>query len=103
MSKYLKDNNIIIGLKQYVETDYFLCLPYAQHDVQTRGLYTKMVFNFYDFIFPGITIHRKGLVDVSQLDTIYQGVLMIDYDRTKKHWSPMKVSVIFNELNKTSK
>ena len=84
-------NNLI--LKQYIETDYFLCLPYAQHDVRTRGRYTKMVFNFYHTIFPGITIHRKGLVDINQLDTMYKGVLLINYDRKRKFWSPMEVRI----------
>ena len=72
------------------EADYFVCFEFAQHPAATRKRYTKAVFNFYNTFFPGVTVHRKGHVFVDDLDLIYKGVLLNNYDRTRKYWNSMK-------------
>ena len=58
-----------------------------------------MIFTFYDKFFPGITIHKKGFVSVDELDTIYQGALLVNYDRKRKYWSRLEVTFSSHYFN----
>ena len=62
------------------EENYFLCWPYAQHDTFIRKGYTKMIFDFFDAFFPGITVHQKGLVKINELHKIMDGKLLENYE-----------------------
>lgn len=99
-SKVLKFSNInswliktysLIFLKLFKEKDFFLCFPWSQHDIETRGLYTKKIFNFYDKIFPGITVYKRGMVYVEDLALIRKGVALSHYGQERKYWMRLQV------------
>ena len=79
------------------EENYFLCWPYAQHDVFIRKRYTKMIFDFYDSFFPGITVHRKGLVKINELNKIMDGKLLSNYELRKETLEKIKVRIIIKK------
>ena len=73
------------------DQEYFWCINYAQHDVQTRQAFTEMVFNFYNGYLPGIEIHRRGYVSPSDLDLVFNGVLLTNYARETNYSQEFEV------------
>ena len=78
----------------FIETDYFNCISYANHDAELRKDFTQMIFKFYDTFFPGITIHSEGWVSVDELKSIYDNVLVSKADETDDNWNELKVHIL---------
>ena len=75
------------------EKDFFLCFPWAQHDIETRRLYTKKIFTFYQKVFPGITIYKRGMVFVEDLALIKNGLALAHYGPERKYWMKLQVNM----------
>jgi len=66
-------------------------------DVQFRQNYTKMILNFYDKFFPGITIHEEGYINVDEIKSVYDDIILSNSGNSEK-WDKLEESISSNIL-----
>jgi hypothetical protein len=79
------------------EDDYLQPFPFSGLPRDLKEAYTENVYQFYDEFFPGVQVHRRGKIFVSDLDKALQGAALSHYGPKRKYYEKLLKEVQYSQ------